>query len=75
MLGCGVSPLAISSGAGAGAQNAIGISVIGGVLAGTILGVLMVPVFYVVIARKDPKRERPAPGDPLPVATAEGAHA
>ena len=71
----GVSPLAFSGGAGAGAQNAIGISVIGGVLAGTVLGVLMVPVFYVVIARKDPKREGPAPGDPLPVATAEGAQA
>jgi multidrug efflux pump subunit AcrB len=50
----GVLPLAISDGAGAGAQNAIGISVIGGVVAGTFLGVLFVPVFYVVIARRDP---------------------
>jgi hypothetical protein len=39
----GVLPLALSSGAGAGAQNAIGIAVIGGVVAGTVLGVL----FYV----------------------------
>ena len=54
----GVSPLAFASGAGAGAQNAIGIAVIGGVLAGTVLGVLFVPVFYVVIARRDPKRDR-----------------
>jgi hydrophobe/amphiphile efflux-1 (HAE1) family protein len=51
----GVLPLALSSGAGAGAQNAIGIAVIGGVLAGTVLGVLFVPVFYVVVARKDPR--------------------
>jgi hypothetical protein len=28
--------------------------VIGGVLAGTFLGVLLVPVFYVFIARRDP---------------------
>ncbi len=72
----GVLPLAIAGGAGAGAQNAIGIAVIGGVLAGTVFGVLMVPVFYVVIARRDPKREGPVAGDPVPVATAEGpAHA
>jgi multidrug efflux pump subunit AcrB len=46
----GVLPLAISNGAGAGAQNAIGIAVIGGVLAATFLGVLLVPVFFVLIA-------------------------
>ena len=53
----GVLPLAVARGAGAGAQNAIGIAVIGGVLAGTVLGVLFVPVFYVVIARRDPRRD------------------
>jgi HAE1 family hydrophobic/amphiphilic exporter-1/multidrug efflux pump len=57
----GVLPLARSHGAGAGAQNAIGIAVIGGVATGTILGILMVPVFFVVIARKDPKS--PVPKD------------
>jgi len=57
----GVLPLARSHGAGAGAQNAIGIAVIGGVATGTILGILMVPVFFVVIARKDPKA--PVPKD------------
>jgi hydrophobe/amphiphile efflux-1 (HAE1) family protein len=46
----GVLPLALASGAGAGAQNAIGIAVIGGVLAATFLGVLLVPVFFVLIA-------------------------
>ena len=49
----GVLPLALSDGAGAGAQNAIGIAVLGGVFAGTVLGVLLVPVFYVLIARAD----------------------
>jgi multidrug efflux pump subunit AcrB len=52
----GVLPLAVSDGVGAGAQNAIGIAVIGGVLAGTFLGVLLVPVFYVFIARRDPTK-------------------
>jgi multidrug efflux pump subunit AcrB len=51
----GVTPLALASGAGSGAQNAIGIAVIGGVVAATILGVLMVPVFYVLISSRKPK--------------------
>jgi hydrophobe/amphiphile efflux-1 (HAE1) family protein len=54
----GVLPLAIASGAGAGAQNAIGIAIIGGVLAATILGVLLVPVFFVLIAGR--RKKRPA---------------
>jgi HAE1 family hydrophobic/amphiphilic exporter-1/multidrug efflux pump len=45
----GVLPLAIARGAGAGAQNAIGIAVMGGVLAATFLGVMLVPVFFVLI--------------------------
>jgi multidrug efflux pump subunit AcrB len=52
----GVLPLAIAHGAGAGAQNAIGIAVVGGVLAATALGVLLVPVFFVLIAGR---RRRP----------------
>jgi HAE1 family hydrophobic/amphiphilic exporter-1/multidrug efflux pump len=71
----GVLPLAIASGAGAGAQNAIGIAVIGGVLAGTVLGVLFVPVFYVVIARRDPKREPRVDAPPIARPPAEPAHA
>ena len=47
----GVLPLAIATGAGAGAQNAIGIGVLGGMLAATVLGIFMVPSFYVVVRR------------------------
>jgi multidrug efflux pump len=47
----GVLPLAIASGAGSGSQNAIGIGVIGGMLTGTILAILFVPVFFVVVKR------------------------
>ena len=47
----GVLPLAISSGAGSGAQNAIGIGVIGGMLTATVLAVLFVPLFFVAVRR------------------------
>jgi hydrophobe/amphiphile efflux-1 (HAE1) family protein len=47
----GVVPLAIASGAGSGAQNAIGIGVIGGVIAGTVLAVMFVPLFFVLVLR------------------------
>jgi multidrug efflux pump subunit AcrB len=53
----GVLPLAIAKGAGAGAQNAIGVAVTGGVLAATILGVLLVPVFFVLIVRHGKRPE------------------
>jgi multidrug efflux pump len=43
----GVSPLAISSGAGSGGQNAIGTGVIGGMLSATVLAIFFVPVFFV----------------------------
>ena len=47
----GVMPLAISTGAGANARRAIGTGVVGGMLSAAILGVLLVPVFYVVVRR------------------------
>jgi len=43
----GVLPLAISSGAGSGGQNAIGTGVIGGMLSATLLAIFFVPVFFV----------------------------
>ncbi|WP_347557059.1 efflux RND transporter permease subunit [Robbsia sp. KACC 23696] len=45
----GVLPLAISRGAGSGAQNAVGIGVMGGMIAVTAFGVFFVPVCYVAI--------------------------
>ena len=47
----GVSPLAVSSGAGANARHAIGTGVIGGMLFAVFLGVLLIPVFYVFVRR------------------------
>lgn len=45
----GVIPLAISDGAGSGAQNAVGTGVIGGMLAATVLAIYFVPVFFVLV--------------------------
>ncbi|MFT4011980.1 MAG: efflux RND transporter permease subunit [Paracoccus sp. (in: a-proteobacteria)] len=47
----GVLPLAIAKGAGAGAQNSIGIGVMGGMIAATFLGIFMVPGFYVALRK------------------------
>jgi multidrug efflux pump len=53
---CGVIPLAIASSAGSGAQNALGISVIGGTLASSILAVVFVPLFFVLVRRLFPAK-------------------
>jgi multidrug efflux pump len=45
----GVLPLALATGAGSASQRAIGTGVIGGMLTGTILAVVFVPVFFVVV--------------------------
>jgi multidrug efflux pump len=47
----GVLPLAISTGAGANSRHAIGTGVMGGMIGATALGLLLVPVFYVVVRR------------------------
>ena len=47
----GVLPLALSSGAGAGGRQAIGTSVLGGMLGATVLGIFFVPLFFVLIRR------------------------
>ncbi|OGB55935.1 MAG: multidrug efflux RND transporter permease subunit [Burkholderiales bacterium RIFOXYD12_FULL_59_19] len=56
----GVLPLAIASGAGSASQRAIGTGVIGGILTGTTLAVVFVPIFFVVIRSlfKDSERQQ-----------------
>ncbi|WP_256744411.1 efflux RND transporter permease subunit, partial [Cronobacter sakazakii] len=48
----GVLPLVLNSGAGSGAQNAVGTGVMGGMLSATLLAIFFVPVFFVVIRRR-----------------------
>ena len=47
----GVLPLVLSSGAGSGGRNAIGSGVLGGTLSATVLGVIFVPLFFVIVTR------------------------
>ncbi len=54
----GVTPLALATGAGAGAQNSIGIGVMGGMIAATFLGIFMVPAFYVTVRWLTDRRAR-----------------
>jgi hydrophobe/amphiphile efflux-1 (HAE1) family protein len=60
-FGFGVLPLALGTGAGSGGQNAIGTGVLGGVAAATLLGVLFVPLFFVLIRG----RMRPATSETI----------
>jgi multidrug efflux pump len=68
----GVLPLAISTGAGSGGQNAIGTGVIGGMLSATVLAVFFVPMFFVAVLRwlrvrpQSSDDEAPAARLPLP---------
>ena len=48
----GVVPLAISSGAGAGARQSVGTGVMGGMLAATFLAIFFVPFFFKLITEK-----------------------
>lgn len=47
----GVLPLAITSGAGAGAQNAIGTAVVGGMLSATFIDLIFIPLFFILVTR------------------------
>jgi multidrug efflux pump len=76
-FGFGVLPLAIASGAGSGAQRAIGTGVLGGMVVGTSLGVIFIPLFFVVVerwlVRKKPHAAAEPGGDAGDPATAGGA--
>ena len=45
----GVLPLALTTGAGAGAQNAIGTAVVGGMMSATFIDLFFIPLFYVLV--------------------------
>lgn len=52
----GVAPLAFATGAGSGAQNAIGRGVMGGMVATTALGIFFVPLLFVLVRRVFPAK-------------------
>ena len=53
----GVLPLAISTGAGAGARHSVGTGVMGGMLAATFLAIFFVPLFFKLIFERQAHRE------------------
>jgi hypothetical protein len=63
----GVMPLVFASGAGSASRVALGTSVVSGMLVATVLGILMIPVFYVVIQRISERRHPFRDGDETPV--------
>jgi hydrophobe/amphiphile efflux-1 (HAE1) family protein len=54
----GVLPLALTTGAGAGAQNAIGTAVVGGMLSATFIDLIFIPLFFVLVSQMF-RRKRP----------------
>jgi hydrophobe/amphiphile efflux-1 (HAE1) family protein len=56
----GVLPLMLGKGAGAGAQNALGTAVVGGMVSGTVLAIFFVPLFFVIVRRLFDKRPKAA---------------
>jgi multidrug efflux pump len=72
-FGLGVLPLAIATGAGSGSQNAIGTGVLGGTIFASVLGILYVPLFYVLIRRRFGRaRDAAAAAPPAASAAAPG---
>jgi multidrug efflux pump len=71
-FGLGVLPLAAATGAGAGAQRAIGTGVFGGMVAGTFLGIFFIPVFFVVVQRVFHSLPADAVPSPLPAGPQSG---
>jgi multidrug efflux pump subunit AcrB len=58
----GVLPLALATGAGAGARNSVGTAVAGGMIASTFLSIVFIPVLYVVIRTLAPGKRLIAEG-------------
>jgi multidrug efflux pump subunit AcrB len=68
----GVLPMVLGSGAGAGAQHALGTAVIGGMLSGTVLAIFFVPLFFVLVLGLFKRRpaEPASPASHTPAAAA-----
>jgi multidrug efflux pump len=71
----GVMPLAIATGAGAGARNSVGTSVAGGMLASTFLSIFFIPVLYVAIRTLVPGSARSAADEAIGAENEGEAHA
>ena len=69
----GTLPLALTKGAGAAAQNAIGTAVTGGLLSATFIDLIFIPFFFVLVSRLFSRKKYKQPdGEPAVVTAAEG---
>ncbi len=74
-FGFGVLPLVVASGAGAGAQKAIGTGVFGGMVASTTLVIMFAPLFYLLIQRTlGTRRSQAVKMTPEPAGEGEESH-
>lgn len=64
-------PLILASGAGAGARNSIGITLVTGMIIGTVFTLFVVPVLYVLISRPK-KKQDPTHNDNYPEIDSQG---
>lgn len=71
----GALPLAIATGAGATSRQVLGTTVVFGMTAATLIGIFIVPVFYVVLQSLVDRFSRPKPQSHPPAAPAAPAHA
>ena len=72
----GVMPLVLAKGAGAASRVSMGITVVGGMLAATLLAVFFVPALYVtvdrVVGRVSGRKRPPPPLEPTAATAGEG---
>jgi HAE1 family hydrophobic/amphiphilic exporter-1/multidrug efflux pump len=69
----GSLPLAIATGAGAGARQALGTAVVYGMLMATLIGIFFIPVFYVILQRVSEHQWPFRRADPTPPGVGGGA--
>jgi len=69
----GVVPLVLAAGAGAEVRHALGVTVFAGMLGVTFFGLLLTPVFYVLVRRLGARSASRAAESP-PLATPEPSH-
>ncbi|WP_147199139.1 multidrug efflux RND transporter permease AcrD [Pantoea sp. CCBC3-3-1] len=55
----GVLPMTIGQGAGSSSQHAVGTGVMGGMISATLLALFFVPIFFVLVRRRFPIKEKP----------------
>ena len=70
----GLLPLVIAAGAGAASRRAVGTPVFGGMLAGSLIGIFIIPMLFVVFERLRTREKADKSGVSPPAATPESPH-